>query len=99
MAKNRGPFCLVLMTENDGSESICAMPSKWISSDGKQCYWPKNSTFSAQERQRNDPNCKVGKDWPAYPCVIKRVGINGLKEGRQAEKAYEDLNSTDAEIR
>lgn len=98
-AKNRGPYCLVLMQEPNGDESICAVPSQWISTDGKSCYWPKTCGFSVQERMRNDPKSKVGSDWPSYPCVIRRHDIQNLREGREAEKIYEDLNNTDAENR
>lgn len=95
----RGPFCLVLMTENNGEKSVSAIPSTWISPDGNSCVWPNNKGAAALLRARGDFNSPVEKGWPSFPCVIKKQNIMTLKEGRQIEAAYEGLSDTEAEQR
>lgn len=97
--ESRGPYCLVLMTENNGDKSISAIPSKWISPDGKSCFWPIHKTGAAQIRLRNDPISPIEKEWPSFQCVIKKQNIKSLKEGRQMEAVYEELSDTEAEQR
>lgn len=97
---SRGPYCLVLMTEINGDASVCAIPSKWISSDGKSCVWPSHKTGPAQDRLRSDLNAQIEiSQWPSFACVIKKRNIMSLKEGRQLEAVYEQLSDTEAEER
>jgi hypothetical protein len=67
------PFTVVLFPCDN---SVEAVPTKWISSDKKTCFWPNKSLKSTVlQKLTGDPNSCPGEDWTNFSVtIIKEYG-------------------------